>query len=137
MATLATANRFLVYNTDLVKKGEITTYEDLLKPQYKGKIAINDPRVSGSGSAAFAHLAGHVYEGNVDKARDYLMGLVRDQEPEIIRDNRLQLEVVARGKHAVTFGARIATQAEFIQVGAPNARNYTSTLRISPFSAKK
>lgn len=121
IAQLATANRFLVYNTDLIKQGELTSYEDVLKPQYRGKITLNDPTVTGSGNATFSHLAMHIF-GNVDKARDYLRRLVKDQRAEIIRDNRLQLESVARGKHSIGVGGRIATQAEFIDAGAPIAQ---------------
>ncbi len=35
----------ITYNTEFIKKGEITSYKDLLKPQYKGKITLDDPSV--------------------------------------------------------------------------------------------
>lgn len=117
IAMVATAQRFMIYNTDLVKAGEITSYKDALKPQYQGKISLNDPLVTGSGNAFFSHLAGNLW--NVEEARDFLRRVVRDQKAEIIRDNRIQIETVARGKHYIGLGARIATQADFLAVGAP------------------
>ena len=47
VAMLASIDRGIIYNTGMIKKGEITTYKDLLKPQYKGKIIMNDPSVTG------------------------------------------------------------------------------------------
>lgn len=119
IATLATAQRFFIYHKDLVKAGELTSYQDALKPQYKGKIALNDPQVTGSGNAFFSHLALNIW--NVEEASRFLTQVVRDQKAEIIRDNRLQVEAVARGKHMIGLGARVATQAEFIALGAPVA----------------
>ncbi len=41
-----------VYNPKLVRAGEITTWQDLLDPAWKGKIAFADPSVSGSSYTA-------------------------------------------------------------------------------------
>ncbi|MBM2832465.1 MAG: extracellular solute-binding protein family 1, partial [Dehalococcoidia bacterium] len=42
-------------NTTLVKQGEITKWDDLLNPQWKGKIVLQDPRVgSGPGTSGMA-----------------------------------------------------------------------------------
>ena len=54
----------LFANTSIVKPGEITSWKDLLKPQYKGKIAAFDPRRSGPGQTPVGYLAalfGHDY----------------------------------------------------------------------------
>ncbi|MDZ4246645.1 MAG: ABC transporter substrate-binding protein [Dehalococcoidia bacterium] len=125
----ATAQRFMVYNTNLVKKGEITSYEDALKPQFKDKISINDPTVTGSGNAVFSHLALNVWD--VEKTKDFYTRLLRDQGAEVIRDNRLQIEVVAKGKHSLGIGGRIATQAEFLDAGAPIAQVATNDVFVS------
>lgn len=42
----------LIYNTRLVSPGELTGWEDLLSPQWKGRIAFADPAVSGSSYTA-------------------------------------------------------------------------------------
>ncbi|MBI4332082.1 MAG: extracellular solute-binding protein [Chloroflexi bacterium] len=109
--------RTMVYNTTLVKEGEITSYEDLLKPQYKGKLTLNDPTVTGSGNAAITHL-GQALWGE-QKAVDFLRRLIREQEVVIQRDNRIHMESVARGKYAIALAPLPDLIAEFQQVGAP------------------
>ena len=42
----------LIYNTRLVSPGELTGWEDLLSPRWKGRIAFADPAVSGSSYTA-------------------------------------------------------------------------------------
>lgn len=42
----------LIYNARLVSPGELTGWEDLLSPQWKGRIAFADPAVSGSSYTA-------------------------------------------------------------------------------------
>ncbi|MBI4331311.1 MAG: extracellular solute-binding protein [Chloroflexi bacterium] len=110
----------LFYNTEAVKEGEISSFKDLLKPQYKGKIVINDPTVTGGGNAMFTHLARRVW--SVEEASDYLRRLVRDQESVVTRDNRHAVEWVARGKNTIGFGDNTDIVLEFINLGAPVAR---------------
>ncbi len=40
--------RHLIRNTEMVKEGEITSYKDLLKPQWKGKAVLRDPTTTGN-----------------------------------------------------------------------------------------
>jgi Bacterial extracellular solute-binding protein len=47
----------LFANTSIVKPSEIASWKDLLKPQYKGKIAAYDPRRSGPGQTPVGYLA--------------------------------------------------------------------------------
>ena len=54
--------RNIVYNTDMIKKGEITDYPDILKSQYKGKITMNDPTMTGSGGDFMTHLAVNIWD---------------------------------------------------------------------------
>lgn len=114
---IAAVQRYIMYNTDLVKKGEITTYQDALKPQYKGKITISDPTVTGTGNALMTHLAVDI--GNVESARDFLTRLIKDQGVVIQRDNRLNVETVARGKYAIALAPHTDAITEFFKLGAP------------------
>ncbi len=91
--------RTIAYNTEQVKKGDITSYTDLLKPQYKGKITMNDPSVTGAGNAVMSHLSDAVWDQA--RAADFLTRLIKDQQLSIERDNRIQMENVARGKYAI------------------------------------
>lgn len=54
--------RNLIYNTPLVKEGELTGYKDLLKPQYKGKIVSHDPSVAGASNSLITNLGTNVWE---------------------------------------------------------------------------
>lgn len=114
---VANTERFILYNTDLVKKGEITTYKDLLSPRYKGKIILNDPTIAGAGNTLFLFLADGVWD--LDQAKDFLQQLITQQDVVISRDARLLVETVARGKYAIVLGPSIAYVKEFFKAGAP------------------
>ncbi|MBI4334676.1 MAG: extracellular solute-binding protein [Chloroflexi bacterium] len=109
--------RLALYNTDLVREGEITSIKDLLKPQYKGKIVFFDPSITGAGSALLAHLSTNIW-GEAETV-DFFTRLIRDQKAVIGRDYRVNTEGVARGKYAITVGPKPPTWAEFLAAGAP------------------
>lgn len=109
--------RYLTRNTELIKEGEITSFPDLLKPQYKGKMILRDPTGAGTGNAWVGFM---VRLWGLDKTQDYLRQFVQ-QEPVITRDIRLQLESLAHGKYALGVGTSGDTTAEFIKLGAPLA----------------
>ncbi|MBI2934121.1 MAG: ABC transporter substrate-binding protein [Chloroflexi bacterium] len=109
--------RTIAYNVDLIREGELTSYEDLLKPQYKGKITLNDPTVTGPGNAAISHL-GHSLWGE-EKTVDFLRRLLRDQGAVVQRDNRVHMESVARGKYAIAVAPLPDLVAEFYELKAP------------------
>ncbi len=116
MSLIGVVMRTNAYNTEMIKEGEITSYKDLLKPQYKGKITLNDPTVEGSGNAVLAHLGLNLWgeAGTID----FLKRLIVDQDVAIQRDSRLHVETVARGKYAFAL-APFDVVYEFIAAGAP------------------
>lgn len=116
-AMLALVIRTVVYNTDLVREGEITGYMDLLKPQYKGKITLNDPTVTGSGNAVIYHILYNLW--GEQKTADFLRRLILEQDVVIQRDNRIHMETVAKGKYAIGLAPLPDLVAEFQQVKAP------------------
>ncbi len=105
-------------NTEMVKEGEISGYSDLLKPQFKGKITLNDPSVTGIGNSFFTNLAVDIM--GLDQASDFLAKLMK-QEPVIVRDSRLHVESTARGKFAIALGTQADVLASFLDIGAPIA----------------
>ncbi len=117
IALIEGAQHGMVINTDMVKRGEITSYKDLLKPQYKGKITINDPSVTGQGNFTFALLAYRIW--NLDQTKDYFTQLIKQQGAVVQRDNRLHGESIARGKFAIGLGAASDIVIEFVKAGAP------------------
>lgn len=116
-------NRDIMYNTDLIKQGEITTFRDVLRPQYKGKISLDDPSLTGAGAAMMSLLAVHIW--NLEEAKEFLRQLIKQQAAELQRNNRLHFEGVARGKFAIGLGNNNAALAEFVDSGAPINVVYT------------
>ncbi|MBI4330792.1 MAG: extracellular solute-binding protein [Chloroflexi bacterium] len=110
-------DRALLYNTTLIKEGEITSFKDLLKPQYKGKIAMGDPTISGSANSVLSHLAYNAW--TPEEAGRWLRQILKQQEAVISRDDRLVTEWVARGKYAIAIGPRNPAVVELTRAGAP------------------
>ena len=124
----ANAQRYLTYNKTQIKEGELTSYQDVLHPKYKGKIIITDPSISGSGNAFFSHLA---HNSSVVQAKDFFRRLLVEQEATVTRDYRAQVEAVAKGKYAIGLGTQGTAVANFIALGAPIANVPLKEVEIS------
>lgn len=99
------------YNSTLVKPEEIASYDDLLDPKWKGKIAILDPRTPGSGESTWAFLW-------KIKGEQYLTRLAA-QDMLVGRNLRQLAEAVARGKSALSIGLSYYTYLPFVKSGLP------------------
>jgi iron(III) transport system substrate-binding protein len=87
----------LFVNTDKVKVEELRSLKDLLAPQWKGKLAISDPRVIGSTfwPLTIARL----------KLGDGIMKqLLIDQDPVLSRDRNQLTEFMVRGRYPIAIG---------------------------------
>ncbi len=111
----AAYDAYVTINTEMVKPGEIASYQDLLNPKYKGKIAMFDPIRDGTGQSAIAHID---YVLGDQEGKNFLRGLVK-QEPVISADYRQVAEWLARGKYAIGLGSRIEETVSFMSLGAP------------------
>ncbi len=118
MPLVATYQRYVLRNTNMVKENEMTSYKDLLHPKWKGKIVMNDPTVVGTANAFFGLLALDVW--GLEETKEFMRQLVK-QEPVITRDRRLQVEWVARGKYALSLATNLENAIEFINLAAPVA----------------
>jgi len=107
----------LFVNTDIVKPGEITSWKDLLKPQYKGKIAAFDPRRSGPGQTPVGYLAALF-------GQDYLKQLFIGQDVKLTADNRQLAEWVARGEYPIGIALVQFAIEIYRKQGLPIARVY-------------
>jgi ABC-type Fe3+ transport system substrate-binding protein len=103
----------LAVNTGLVKPGEIKSYRDLLKPQWKGKILLTNPSIIGTGSGWFR-------ETGKDLGMDFMRALV-GQKPVILNDSKQVVEWLARGKYPVLIAGNGELLAEFVRDGLPVA----------------
>lgn len=102
----------LAINTNLVKPDEIKSYYDLLNAKWTGKILLNDPTTSGVGLQGFSALAYNIL--NLDFFRQ-----LAKQEPMIIKDQRLQVDWLAKGKYAILIFPQSAPVTEYMEAGAP------------------
>ena len=85
-------------NSQLVPPASLRSWKDLLKPEFKGRIAAYDPRSGGQGQAAAAYLA-HTF------GIDFVKALYAGQEVVFTRDGRQLVEWLVRGSHAIALGA--------------------------------
>jgi len=116
VAFVATAAPYVVINTELVKENEITSNDDLLAPKWKGKIVINDPSVAGNGAEWFSYIMLAAYDR--PRAEAFMKKLVA-QEPAVLRDQRLLIEWVARGKYPIAIASDQGETTKMIHAGAP------------------
>lgn len=112
----ASPNQALLINTKLVRPGEIKSYQDLLNPKWKGKIMMNDPTTEGTGEK-YSVATLYLKMVNID----FYRRLANDQKVTISRDQRLQVEWVARGKMAISLFPSPGNAAPFIEAKAPLA----------------
>ena len=104
---------WILINTDMVKPGELTSWKDLLKPQYKGKIASFDPRVGGPGQANASYIADLF-------GIDFVKHLYTDQQVALSNNSRQLVDWVAHGNYPIAL-ATLATEIEsFRSAGVAN-----------------
>lgn len=107
----------IAVNTQLVKTGEISSYSDLIKPQWTGKVVIGDPQVPGTAFNGFCtFLANKVLD------LDYFRQLVK-QGP-LIRDATTQIDWVAKGKYTAIIWPDTNEERRYEEAGAPIAWVY-------------
>ncbi|HEY7063658.1 MAG TPA: extracellular solute-binding protein [Chloroflexota bacterium] len=105
----------LFVNPTLVVPEAITSWQDLLKPEYKGKIASFDPRRAGSSQTTVGYLATLFGEPFV---RDLYLG----QDVQLTADYRQLAEWIARGNYAIGIGLVQATVEPLRAQGLPLER---------------
>ena len=105
----------LFINTKHVKDGEITSWKDLLKPKYKGKIMAHDPQRPGAGQATAAYLYSRFGENFVRQlyiGQDATLGTSYGKNPE----------AVARGKYWIGIAFVQGPVQRLIKKGLPIKR---------------
>ncbi len=108
----------VVVNSEAVKPGQITSYLDLLKPEWKDKMSMFDPSVSGGGSGAMVRL---VMQWGLDKANQYLEDLLVKQQVVVSKNMGQQTDWLAKGKYPVSVWGQTPALVQYLQAGAPLA----------------
>lgn len=104
-------------NSKQVEKGEIQSYKDLMKPKYKGKIVMRDPRLGSGGAPVTLGTIRHL------KALDdeFLRNLVQQQNVVMWGGGENEVpQMVARGEYMVDMAAGLGLlYSPLIRDGAP------------------
>ena len=99
----------VLINREFVSEKELNSIKGLLDPKWKGKIAINDPRVDGAGNGRIALWAGQLGE-------EFVRNLLK-QDLTLTRDDRQLADWLARGKFPIAIGVNDTDIAELQKLG--------------------
>ena len=121
LRVFSTVREILHINTNLVKREDLKTVEDLkrhmLNPAWKGKISIAPPGDAGTGSNTAAQFLARLGD---DFAKKFFV----DHKPVVLRDARQAADSLARGVHPISLGARQEDIARMQAEGLPVATIY-------------
>jgi iron(III) transport system substrate-binding protein len=93
-------NSLIIYNGAQVRHDEIDELQELLDPKWKGKIVVNDPIPSGAGNVTFRWFWEML---GPERATEFFRAM-REQAGAVDRDQRRQIEWVARGRYPIVLG---------------------------------
>jgi ABC-type Fe3+ transport system substrate-binding protein len=99
----------LMVNASVVDPKTITSWRDLLKPEYRGKIIVQDPHVGAGGATARSLVEAF--------GPDYIKALYQDQQPVVTRDAREVVQGMARGAQPIGLALLPAQVEEFRKQG--------------------
>ena len=98
------------YNGSAVKVDEVKSWDDLLKPKFKNKIGLFDPRIGGAGRGIW----GFVWKA---KGEEYLTRLAAQNL--VLGKRRPLADQLAKGKVDITIGPTFYTFRKFVKAGLP------------------
>ena len=103
----------IAYNPNLVSPAELKSYKNVLDPKWRGKVAMVDPQMAGSGLAAATFFYATPSLGKEFLANLFAAGTV------FARDLRQPLEWLARGQYPISLGPSAFEALELRQKGLP------------------
>jgi iron(III) transport system substrate-binding protein len=132
--------RVIVYNKEKVKPSQLSTYEDLTKPQWKGKVLIRSSENIYNQSL----LAAMIHHEGAEKAKQWAAGIVKNMAREPKGGDKDQILALAAGEGEVAVvntyylgqmanSKEEAEQKAFAKVGVifPNQAKYGTHTNIS------
>jgi ABC-type Fe3+ transport system substrate-binding protein len=107
-----TVGRTITLNTDHVRPSDITSWYDLLKPEYRGRIVTYDPTMAGAATNQSAELY-------LKLGADYIKRLYVDQQPFVVRDHRQAADLLARGVYPISLSLQQQEAWRLVDDGFP------------------
>lgn len=108
---LYTATSAVVVNRDYADPTHIKTSQDLLRPEFKGKISVEDPTVPGSGANVAAYYL-------LQHGEDFVRKLYGEQAV-VTRDNRQRADWLVRGTQPLALSMNAAELDKALKDGFP------------------
>jgi iron(III) transport system substrate-binding protein len=107
----------MAYNTDLVDPTEFSSYWDLVKPKWKGKIAAMDPKLAGfpTGLLQFSYY-------HPDLGTKFLRQLFGEMDITLSRDSRQLVDWLVVGKFAIALAPSASEVEAAMKQQLPVAR---------------
>jgi ABC-type Fe3+ transport system substrate-binding protein len=90
----------LIFDPNQVRAEEVDELVELLDPKWKDKIVVNDPTIAGSGQASMRWIWQVL---GPERATEYITA-TRAQAAAVDRDERRQIEWIARGRYPILLG---------------------------------
>jgi ABC-type Fe3+ transport system substrate-binding protein len=103
----------VMVNWDFISRDDLKTYQDLLKPQFSGKIVWDDPRLPGQGVASGQRFL-------VNFGADFLKRLYAEQKIVYTSNTRQNAEWVVRGTYPIGIATAFEQLLPFQQQGLGN-----------------
>jgi ABC-type Fe3+ transport system substrate-binding protein len=103
-------------NTNHVQIADLRSWSDLLKPEYRGKIAGHDPTISGSGPGL--PTASFLY---VTQGEQYMRDLYLGQQPFYNSNFRVLADHLATGAHPIAVSLQTQEYVRVLKDGFPVA----------------
>jgi len=97
-------------NWDFIKREDLKTLDDLMKPEFAGKIVWDDPRLGGPGIAAGATIL-------LNRGDSFLAKLVGTQKIAYSNKGRQEAEWVVRGQYPIGLGVGSQDLEQFWRQG--------------------
>jgi iron(III) transport system substrate-binding protein len=120
-----TVQNYVKVNRDFVPEAAFNSYEDLLKPEFAGKIVILDAKRPGAGSLQLAAIRNQLGDEGIRK-------LLVDQRPALSEDARQTTEWVVRGTYPIGIGVSEAFLKPFVDEGLGRNIKPVQQARIVP-----
>lgn len=89
---------WILVNKNIIDPSQIKTWSDMLKPEYRGKMIVHDPRSPGPGQGATAWLYNQF---GIEFIKDFYLG----QQAQFTSSNRQVVADVARGTKPIAFAS--------------------------------